>query len=99
MEEALVVLFVFVVVPAALFWAGRKSARLRHRGNDAAGKPRFNRSELESEVARLRERLQTVERIVTDRSYDLASEIEQLRSPAHSRGDALPAEANREERV
>ena len=45
--------------------------------------------ETKAEIKQLKERVQVLERLVTDRSYDLAGEIEALRASSDQSGDPL----------
>ena len=61
--------FAFVL---ALTW-------MKQRGTQAVGRKEL--APLQRELSELRQRVQTLERIVTDSRYDLAKEIETLESP------------------
>ena len=103
--EGLFVFFWFAVfIIAAYKFGRRKGRRAPAEGRTVAetsaprrarGATRQSRAALEAEVDALRERLRVVERIVTERGYGLADEIEALRDARH----AKPLIGNREAEV
>ena len=54
-----------------------------------------------SQIQRLEDRVQVLERIVTDKGYDVATQIEALRDQrsVEEHGSGVPLEMNKEERV
>ncbi len=54
-----------------------------------------------SHVAELEQRVQVLERIVTDRGYDIATQIEALRDQraVEEKGSGVPLDTNRKEQV
>lgn len=71
------------------FPVGRHARReLRHQREDSSGQVETLKNEnkrLTDQVETMQDRLIVLEKIVTDRGYTLASEIEALRDPVHRR--------------
>ena len=96
--EGLFVFFWFAVFFVVAYKFGRRRGRRTVTEDRAAVEGRTptersarrpSRAALEAEVDALRERLRVVERIVTERGYTLADEIEALRDARHP--EARPA--------
>ena len=98
MEIVVVALLVFVGIPIGIFAAGRWSASRKPETAMLQGTQRPPRIAIEAEMAAMRERLHTLERIVTDRGYDVATQIEALRDrPRERDADGPSNEFRREE--
>lgn len=71
---AFIVLMVMVTVMMTARWKYKYRDQSRIENSDTAANPR-----LESEVARLRDRVETLERIAVEKEDSLTRQIEQLR--------------------
>ena len=74
----MVVLIVAMVMVASIFKA-RYGGRRRGMMCNAEPEERVENARLRDEVKQLKERIQVLERIATDREHSLAREIEELR--------------------
>ena len=73
-----------IPVTAIVLGYRRKMARMRLDAEVAIARDRADAQRGDGRVAALEERVRVLERIVTDRGYGLASEIEALREPMTS---------------
>lgn len=94
-----------VAVVAIVIWGVVKAVQAKHGivsdedGNEARIAPadRYDDSATKAEIRQLKERVQVLERLVTDRSHTLADEIEALRAPSSDRG--VPLNINSQEKA
>ena len=75
--QALPILMALVGIGFAVFFTLGKKAK-RYRRSAAATEKADDQARLQQEVADLRERIETLERIVTDSRYDLKREFDKL---------------------
>ncbi|QMW24376.1 hypothetical protein [Sandaracinobacteroides saxicola] len=81
-ELALLIPIMALAIPFyAIYMGNKRRSELMRYEHEAAGYGSMN-SELASKVARLEARVEVLERIATDKSVHLASEIENLRRSA-----------------
>lgn len=89
--------WVMVAVVAILVWGGVKAIQAKHGiisdedGNEKRVAPAETSADpaTKQEIRQLKERVQVLERLVTDRSHLLADEIEALRKPTQQSGVPL----------
>ena len=86
-----------VAVVAILVWGGVKAVQAKYGiisdedGNETRIAPseKYDDSHTKAEITELRDRVKVLERLVTDRGFSLADEIEALRdTPSPSASDA-----------
>ena len=75
----MVVMIVLIVSIAGVLKAGMQHRRVPRHGRDLPAPDTGEAARLRDEVRTLKERVQVLERIATDRNHSLEQEIEQLR--------------------
>jgi hypothetical protein len=78
-------------------WGGKTA----HSDTQDAQKLRAENAELRATLAKVDKRMQVLERIVTDKGYDVADQIEALRDQrrVEAQGGGVPLDTARRERV
>lgn len=94
-----------VAIVAIVIWGGVKAYQAKHGivsdedGNEkliSSAEP-YDDSATKAEIKQLKERVQVLERLVTDRSHILADEIEALRSTGSENG--IPLDIKNQEKA
>ncbi|NNC59808.1 MAG: hypothetical protein HKO05_07440 [Erythrobacter sp.] len=96
--ESLVVFAPFVMV-MFIVWIGTRSKLERKRLEVTAAGSAEKAAQYASRVQELEDRVQVLERIVTDRGYDIATQIEALRDTkrVEDQGSGVPVNMERKE--
>ncbi|QUL39294.1 hypothetical protein KDC96_01285 [Erythrobacter sp. JK5] len=86
-------------IPMVAIWAKHKEKVARLQVETTAEHTAEKAAQYASQVQRLEDRVQVLERIVTDKGYDVATQIEALRDTrAHDQSDhGVPLEIARKE--
>ena len=79
-EFDLLIPIMIFAIPLLAIWTRHQRRIMEHRSNFDDGQVR----QLESQVELLQDRVEVLERIVTDQGYSIASQIEALRDPQQS---------------
>ena len=84
-----------------IIWIVNRSKLEKKRLELTAGQSAEKAAQYASQITRLEDRVATLERIVTDRGYDVATQIEALRDTreVEERGSGLPLNVNTAEKA
>ena len=86
-------------IPMVAIWAKHKEKVAKLQVDATAEHTAEKAAQYASQVQRLEDRVQVLERIVTDRGYDIATQIEALRDTreVEDQGSGVPLEIARKE--
>ncbi|MDP4575934.1 hypothetical protein Q9K02_12350 [Qipengyuania sp. G39] len=89
--------FIMVV---AIVWIANQRKLEEKRLNATASRSAEEAARHATQVAELEQRVQVLERIVTDKGYDVAAQIEALRdTKSHEEGTGVPLDIKRQEKA
>ena len=88
-------------IPVVAIWAKHKQKLAQMQINSTAQQTAEKAAQYASQVQQLEDRVQVLERIVTDRGYDVATQIEALRDTreVEQTGSGIPLDMSQKERV
>ncbi len=88
-------------IPMVAIWAKHKEKVAQMQVTTTAAATAEKAAQYSSQVQRLEDRVQVLERIVTDRGYDIATQIEALRDTkkVEDQGAGVPLDIARKENV
>ncbi|AWW75466.1 hypothetical protein CD351_13600 [Erythrobacter sp. KY5] len=78
-QLALLIPIIGVSIPVIAIWAGHQQKMAKIKMDATANATAEKAAQYAAQVAKLEDRVQVLERIVTDRGYDIATQIEALR--------------------
>lgn len=89
---ALLIPIIGVMIPIVAIWAKHQQKMAEITADRTADATAEKAAQYASQVAKLEDRVQVLERIVTDRGYDIATQIEALRDTRQTeeRGSGVP---------
>ena len=100
-EIALLIPILALCIPFFAIWTKHKEKVARLEVDATAQNTAEKAAQYASHVKELEDRVRVLERIVTDRGYDVATQIEALRDQrsVEDRGSGIPLEIEKKERV
>ena len=98
---ALMIPILVMMIPIIAIWTKHQQKMAELQVDKAARLSAEKAAQYTSHVKELEERVRVLERIVTDRGYDVATQIEALRDQrrVENEGAGVPLEIGRRERV
>ena len=99
-QLALLIPIIGVMIPIVAIWAKHQQKMAEIQSDKTAEHTAEKAAQYASQIQRLEDRVQVLERIVTDRGYDVATQIEALRDTreVESRDAGVPLNiANKEQ--
>jgi phage shock protein B len=98
---ALMIPIIALMIPIVALWTKHQQKLAEMQVGAAAEKTAEKAAQYASQIQRLEDRVQVLERIVTDRGYDIATQIEALRDTRRvdETGAGVPLGRNNKERV
>lgn len=98
---ALMIPIIALMIPVIALWTKHQQKMAEMQVGATAEKTAEKAAQYASQIARLEDRVQVLERIVTDRGYDIATQIEALRDQRRvdDLGAGIPLGLENKERV
>ena len=89
------------IIPIAIVWIVSRSKREKQRLELTASSSAEKAAQYASNIQQLEDRVQVLERIVTDRGYDVATQIEALRDTKRieNEGPGVPLDMQAKEKA
>lgn len=87
------------MIPISVIWTKHKEKVAEMQVNTTAAATAEKAAQYSSQVQRLEDRVQVLERIITDRGYDIATQIEALRDTRRVEDAGVPLNIKNEERA
>lgn len=90
-----------ISIPIVLIWTKHRQKIAEMQVDTTAQATAEKAAQYTSQVAKLEDRVQVLERIVTDRGYDIATQIEALRDTVEveQTGSGIPLDIKKQEQV
>ena len=100
-ELGVLIPIIGVCIPIVAIWAKHRQKMLQMQIESTASASAEKAAQYASKMQTLEDRVQVLERIVTDRGYDIATQIEALRDTrqVEDRGSGVPLNMESKERA
>lgn len=98
-QLALLIPIIGVMIPIVAIWSKHQQKMAEIKMDTTATQTAEKAAQYASQIQRLEDRVQVLERIITDRGYDVATQIEALRDTrsVEAKGNGVPLDmASRE---
>lgn len=98
---ALMIPIIGVSIPVVAIWTKHQQKMAEMQVGATAEQTAEKAAQYASQIQKLEDRVQVLERIVTDRGYDIATQIEALRDTreVEQAGSGVPLNVNQQEKV
>ncbi len=98
---ALMIPIIGVSIPVVALWTKHQQKMAEMQVGATAEQTAEKAAQYASQIQKLEDRVQVLERIVTDRGYDIATQIEALRDTreVEQAGSGVPLNVNQQEKV